>query len=82
MSASSDPATCPEGHDDTVRLLNLGGVTGRAQAPTEEEGGLGVGIVAVEERPERLRHVLRPLDHQPERHTPAIEPVKRREMRA
>jgi putative FmdB family regulatory protein len=39
MSASSDPATCPAGHDDTVRLLNLAGVTGRAKAPAASAGG-------------------------------------------
>ncbi|MDP4013010.1 MAG: zinc ribbon domain-containing protein [Candidatus Nanopelagicales bacterium] len=25
MSASNDPACCPEGHDDTVRLLSIAG---------------------------------------------------------
>lgn len=25
MIASGDPATCPEGHDDTVRLLSMAG---------------------------------------------------------
>jgi hypothetical protein len=39
MTASSEPATCSTGHDDTVRLLSLGGVKGRAQAPTPSGGG-------------------------------------------
>ncbi|HST47602.1 zinc ribbon domain-containing protein [Jatrophihabitans sp.] len=39
MIASSDPAACPAGHSDTVRLLSLGGVTGRAQAPAPGGGG-------------------------------------------
>jgi putative FmdB family regulatory protein len=28
MSASGDPATCPRGHDDTVKLLNTIGLAG------------------------------------------------------
>jgi putative FmdB family regulatory protein len=35
MSASADPAVCPEGHSDTVKLLStvaLGGVGGPAPA--------------------------------------------------
>jgi putative FmdB family regulatory protein len=38
MSGSSDPATCPAGHDDTVRLLSLAGVTGLAKAPASNAG--------------------------------------------
>lgn len=33
MSESSAPATCPEGHDDTVKLLTTIAMTGRAGAP-------------------------------------------------
>ena len=35
MSASGDPATCPDGHDDTVRLLGIAsaGRSGSAGAP-------------------------------------------------
>jgi len=30
MSAASDPAECPQGHTDTVKLLTTVGLTGRA----------------------------------------------------
>src|SRR5215472_15541954 len=30
MSQSGDPATCPQGHDDTVKLLSTVAVGGRA----------------------------------------------------
>jgi putative FmdB family regulatory protein len=33
MSESSAPATCPDGHDDTVKLLTTIAMTGRAGAP-------------------------------------------------
>lgn len=37
MSASGDPAKCPVGHDDTIRLLTtLGSVT---SGPAQAEGG-------------------------------------------
>ncbi|MFG1945532.1 zinc ribbon domain-containing protein [Nonomuraea sp. NPDC048826] len=41
MSASSDPASCPEGHDDTVKLLTTVGMTGSATAtaPRPASGG-------------------------------------------
>ncbi|MFB9432754.1 FmdB family zinc ribbon protein [Streptoalloteichus tenebrarius] len=42
MSASSDPAVCPSGHDDTVKLLSTVAVTGRgssASAPAPSGGG-------------------------------------------
>jgi putative FmdB family regulatory protein len=29
MAASADPATCPSGHDDTVKLLSTIALTGR-----------------------------------------------------
>ncbi|MGA1038274.1 MAG: FmdB family zinc ribbon protein [Ilumatobacteraceae bacterium] len=32
MSQSSDPANCPRGHADTVRLLNVAAVAGGTQA--------------------------------------------------
>jgi hypothetical protein len=32
MAAADDPAPCPHGHDDTVRLLPTVGVLGRAAA--------------------------------------------------
>jgi putative FmdB family regulatory protein len=31
MVASGDPATCPEGHRDTVKLMSLVAVGGRAE---------------------------------------------------
>ncbi|RJQ66869.1 zinc ribbon domain-containing protein [Pseudonocardiaceae bacterium YIM PH 21723] len=39
MAASADPALCPIGHEDTVKLLNTVGMTGRAGAPTPSGGG-------------------------------------------
>ena len=30
MSESGDPATCPQGHDDTVKLLTTVGLGGRS----------------------------------------------------
>jgi putative FmdB family regulatory protein len=41
MSASSDPASCPEGHDDTVKLLSTVSMTGSAAAPRATGGGGG-----------------------------------------
>jgi putative FmdB family regulatory protein len=34
MAAARDAATCPHGHDDTVRLLSTVALTGRAGAST------------------------------------------------
>lgn len=39
MSASNDPAPCPEGHDDTVKLLSTVAMTGAATAPRPAGGG-------------------------------------------
>ncbi|WP_285502845.1 zinc ribbon domain-containing protein [Actinokineospora sp. NBRC 105648] len=39
MSASSEPATCPDGHGDTVKLLSMAGLAGRAGAPAPSGGG-------------------------------------------
>lgn len=40
MSASSEPATCPDGHDDTVRLLTTVGLArGGAGAAAPAGGG-------------------------------------------
>ncbi|MEU1986268.1 zinc ribbon domain-containing protein [Nocardia sp. NPDC019395] len=33
MAQASDPAVCPGGHDDTVKLLTTFATTGRASAP-------------------------------------------------
>lgn len=45
MSAASAPAACPEGHDDTVKLLSTVAVTGTAVAPAPVTccGGAGGG---------------------------------------
>jgi hypothetical protein len=44
MSQSSDPAACPQGHDDTVKLLSTVAVGGRAgSAPAPGGGGGGGG---------------------------------------
>jgi hypothetical protein len=42
MSSSGDTATCPQGHDDTVKLLNtvgLGGLSSGGGAPVGGGGG-------------------------------------------
>ncbi len=42
MAESSAPATCPEGHADTVKLLSTVAVTGAAAAaPAPRAGGGG-----------------------------------------
>ena len=47
MSESADPCTCPQGHDDTVKLLSTVAVGGRATASgyaggqAQEPGGAG-----------------------------------------
>lgn len=43
MINASDPATCPDGHDDTVKLLSTVAVTGtsRSTAPPPSGGGGG-----------------------------------------
>ena len=41
MSESSAPCTCPQGHDDTVKLLSTVAVGGRAgsRGPASSGGG-------------------------------------------
>ena len=39
MERADEPAPCPHGHDDTVRLLPTVGLTGRAGATTGAQGG-------------------------------------------
>ncbi len=40
MSQASEPATCPHGHDDTVKLLSAVAVGGRAGSqPAAPRGG-------------------------------------------
>ncbi len=42
MSEASDPALCPRGHDDTVKLLSMLGVAGIATgSDTAPSGGGG-----------------------------------------
>jgi hypothetical protein len=44
MSQSSDPCRCPDGHDDTVKLLSTVAVGGRAgPSPAGGAGGGGGG---------------------------------------
>ncbi len=43
MAESSAPASCPEGHEDTVKLLSTVAVTGAAAAPAPRAGGGGGG---------------------------------------
>ncbi|MGW5123689.1 FmdB family zinc ribbon protein [Streptomyces sp. NPDC004069] len=41
MAESSAPASCPAGHDDTVKLLSTVAVGGSAAAPRSGSGGGG-----------------------------------------
>ncbi|WNV90116.1 zinc ribbon domain-containing protein [Umezawaea sp. Da 62-37] len=41
MAESSDPAMCPDGHTDTVKLLSVLGLAGNAAAPAGGGGGGG-----------------------------------------
>ncbi|MFJ6522568.1 putative FmdB family regulatory protein [Streptomyces filamentosus] len=43
MAESSAPASCPAGHDDTVKLLSAVAVGGSASAGTAPAGGGGGG---------------------------------------
>ena len=43
MAESSAPANCPEGHDDTVKLLSAVAVGGTKSAPAPTGGGGGGG---------------------------------------
>ena len=39
MAEASAPATCPDGHDDTVKLLSTVAMTGGTAAPPQSGGG-------------------------------------------
>ncbi|MFB9520953.1 zinc ribbon domain-containing protein [Streptomyces cremeus] len=43
MAESADPAACPEGHTDTVKLLSAVAVGGTSSAPAGGGGGGGGG---------------------------------------
>ncbi|MCI3930419.1 FmdB family zinc ribbon protein [Streptomyces sp. AN091965] len=43
MAESADPAVCPAGHEDTVKLLSTVAVGGSAPAPAGGGGGGGGG---------------------------------------
>jgi len=43
MSESAAPATCPKGHDDTVKLLSAVAVGGRAGTTSSPSYGGGGG---------------------------------------
>ncbi|MDX3312342.1 FmdB family zinc ribbon protein [Streptomyces sp. NPDC054884] len=43
MAQSADPADCPAGHDDTVKLLSTVAVGGTKSAPAPQTGGGGGG---------------------------------------
>lgn len=43
MAESSAPAACPQGHEDTVKLLSTVAVGGTASAPAPSGGGGGGG---------------------------------------
>ena len=43
MADASEPASCPDGHDDTVKLLSTVAVGGRGSAPAPGGGCCGGG---------------------------------------
>ncbi|GGU53109.1 FmdB family zinc ribbon protein [Lentzea flava] len=43
MSESSAPASCPDGHSDTVKLLSMAGISGTQQQPQGGGGCCGGG---------------------------------------
>jgi putative FmdB family regulatory protein len=43
MSQSGDPASCPQGHDDTVKLLTTVGLGGRSSGASAAPAGGGGG---------------------------------------
>ncbi|MER7088569.1 FmdB family zinc ribbon protein [Streptomyces rochei] len=43
MAESSAPASCPAGHDDTVKLLSTVAVGGSSSGPAPSPGGGGGG---------------------------------------
>jgi hypothetical protein len=43
MSESADPCRCPQGHDDTVKLLSSVAVGGRAAPSAGPAAGGGAG---------------------------------------
>lgn len=44
MAASGEPATCPDGHTDTIRLLTMAGaLTGGSSRRSAEPGPAGAG---------------------------------------
>ncbi|MEU9008612.1 zinc ribbon domain-containing protein [Streptomyces sp. NPDC048479] len=43
MAQSSDPASCPDGHEDTVKLLSAVAVGGTKSAPAAASNGGGGG---------------------------------------
>jgi len=43
MAQAAEPALCPQGHDDTVKLLSTVAVTGRAGSPAPLPGSGGGG---------------------------------------
>jgi hypothetical protein len=43
MSEASAPAACPQGHDDTVKLLSTVAVGGRASSAGQPRAGGGGG---------------------------------------
>ncbi|KDN85808.1 hypothetical protein KCH_24660 [Kitasatospora cheerisanensis KCTC 2395] len=54
MARANDPAVCPQGHPDTVKLLSTVAVTGAAgaAAPAPSGGGGGCcGAAAAADRP-------------------------------
>ncbi|WP_309113935.1 zinc ribbon domain-containing protein [Saccharothrix sp.] len=41
MTEASTPAPCPQGHDDTVKLLSMAGLSGKATQSAPQAGGGG-----------------------------------------
>ena len=46
MSQSGDPATCPQGHDDTVKLLTTVGLGGRSVRRRRRRPAVAVAAAA------------------------------------
>ncbi|MAT60144.1 MAG: FmdB family transcriptional regulator [Micrococcales bacterium] len=43
MAQADSPASCPQGHDDTVKILGISGTIGTASAPPPSGGCCGGG---------------------------------------
>ena len=60
MRESGDPAVCPGGHRDTVKLLTTVAVTGTATAPAAPVAGAVAAAAAADVRHRRSAITARP----------------------